>query len=236
MTQPVAHGYPDYGRFASTVDKILLVVDDGAASGFPIHGRFFVGDAERLGIIASLSVDNAEFSIEFWSADTGGTQMGGWAFGVRSGSKVDTTVPVAGPWVDVSLNPNGANPTYDLVLYTARAPVLNSVTSSRGNMLCTINQSIGAGAGVTVTSTRIWPGEAHWFCESAVAGWNAQATSISFSGSVAVIDSFRSTVADGLGRQIFLPATNVQLIVNNTSAGAGTFRAAIVARPIETGR
>lgn len=236
MTAPISHGYPDFGRYIATADKLISQVTGNVIDAVTTHGRFFVGDVSYLVIFMTTSINHAQWRIRFWDSATGGNLLAGHTFSIRATGNFDGSVSVLGPWVEIQVTPSAVDTEYTYIMSTAHRPVFNNVNSATDPVLLAANSNIGAGASLTVTATRIWPGEAHWFTESAVATWTSRVETIDYLGTAIIIDEMRKVAAGDDGRRIFLPPCNIQMVVTNQSGGAGTFRFAVVARPIEPGR
>lgn len=236
MTSPVSHGYPDFGRYRATADKVLIAQTAAVINAPQTLSRLFVGDTPYVFISLSPAVNHFHCRIDFYDAPSAGNRFSGQALSVRLNQAASWTIPVAGPWMEVILTANAYPATYTLRMDTAHVPYSGLAGEHDGNILLAANQNILAGASATVTAIRVWPGEAHWFCESAVATWTARVETLDYLGTATIIDEMRKTAAGDDGRQIFIPPISVQMVVTNQSAGAGTFRFAVVARPIEPGR
>lgn len=236
MTQPVSHGYPDHGRYSARADKFINSQSSVTIDASETYGRFFVGDIDFLGLRFFAQTNHFSFQVSFYESQTSTLPFGNQTFSIRENGSLDLTIPVTGPWVEYVIAPSAVDSIFTQRSWTAHSATFGALLSYNAPIIASTNQSIAAGASLTVSTTKVWPGEAHWFTESAVATWTSRIETIDYLGNTIIIDEFRATAAGDKGRQIFLPPINVQLIITNQSAGAGTFRAAIVARPIEPGR
>lgn len=235
MTAPIGTGYPDWQRVQSRAAKLFVNNQNVGISGVVTVGPFFVGDIPYLATIFDVSLNPATFSAEYYLEEGLTTFLGDQTIDVPAQGGVDISLPVQGPWVLFRITPVGGV-GYDLVVYEVAGPLANLRGSGQNNILCSLAQNVNAGATATVDTGRIWPGEAHWFVETALGTWTAGLTSISAAGTSIIIDNARGLTAGDKQRQIFLPATMIRLSFTNQTAGAGTVRAALVARPIEPGR
>jgi hypothetical protein len=236
VTAPITQGYTDYGRYSARASK-LYVNDDNVALNFTvIRGPFFVADIPYLAFLFDSFGTTVNFTMEYYLDSSLNIALGSQDVECAVDGGFDYSLPVQGPWVRFLIDPVSATGTYSLKVYEVAGPLANLRGSASNNILVATNSSVGAGATQTFASTRTVPGEAHWFTESAVATWTSRVESVDALGVTTIIDEIRQVAAGDKGRQIFLPSTPCQIVITNSSAGAGTFRAALVARPIEAGR
>lgn len=236
MTQPVSHGYPDWGRYAAVADKVLVADTQSNISVTTTYPRLFVGDVPYLGINLTVTANHMAFRFLFWDAPTGGNSLTGQGFSIRNGSDLEITIPVGGPWVELIAIPSAANSAFSRLLFTSSQSHRFTFLGYGEGILISFNQSIPAGNTVTFSANKVFPGEAHWFTESPGDNWTSRVETFDFAGTATIIDEFRTTTIRDAGRQIFLPPIDVRMVVVNSGAVGASFRGALVARPIEPGR
>lgn len=236
MTSPVAHGYPDWGRFEASADKLLAFdqqLDVDAGTSYP---RFFVGDVPYVSVWLNAITNHFAFTLRFLDAQTGGNFLAQQVCSVRDGSEFDATIPVSGPWLELTATPSAANSAFQYALATARTPHIGMRSGYNDPVLVSFNATVGAGASLTTEAVRVYAGEAHWFAETALATWTARLETFDFAGASIILDEFRGITAGHEGRQVFIPPVNMRIVVTNQTGGAGSFRGALVHRPVELGR
>jgi hypothetical protein len=236
MTAPVAHGYPDYGRYAARADKLIDQASAVTISATTTHGRYFVGDVPFVLPFLFADANHIRWRVQFYDAATGGNLLAGFAISTRQGSQFDATVPVVGPFMSLQITPSAANTTYSFILSTAHSAIFDSPTSATDNVLATINQSVAAGATVTSDSTRVWPGEATWFVRSTSTNWQFRIDTIDYLGAMLRVEHVALAAAGTQRGVIFLAPANMRLTVINGDAVAREFSTSLVARPIDPGR
>lgn len=236
MTQPVSHGYPDWGRSQPRADKFINSQSLVSIDAVTTYGRFFVGDIEFLGLRFFASTNHFSFAVTFYETEVSTLPLGNQTFSIRQNSSLDLTIPVTGPWVEYEVTPSAAASIFTQRSWTAHAGSYGALLSYSAPILVSTGASIGANSSSTLSTTKIWPGEAHWFLDSAATNFRAELSVIDYVGNVTIIDMMRFTAAGADEHQVFLPPMNAQLTIFNSTAGSATFRAALVGRPIEPGR
>lgn len=236
MTAPVAHGYPDYGRYLAAADKLLVSDTQSNIDAVTTYPRMFVGDVPFMGIWLRVSTNHFRFNFDFYDAREGGNYLTGQPFSIRQGSEMDITIPVGGPFCEMSAQPSAVDGEFERTIWTAHSSNQYTRLSYDSLILASFNANINAGATQTISSSRVFAGEAHWFADSAAATWTARVETLDFQGTAVIIDEIRATAAGSDGRQIFLPPIDTQIVVVNSTGGGATFRTALVGRPIVPGR
>lgn len=121
MTQPVIHGYPDFGRYQAQSDKFLQHQLNLDADAQVNYGPFFVGDVRAIGIIFLAIVNHFSVRLEFYDSSTLTNFMGSHQAAVRAQTNLSTSFPVLGPWMRVEIEPSAINAQYEISLWTTSA-------------------------------------------------------------------------------------------------------------------
>lgn len=236
MTQPVSHGYPDYGRFQAYSDKLLDFTANETIDGLQVRSRRFVGDVPYIGLNLLAIVNNFEFQTYFYDSQTGGALLGTQSIGVNQGSRAEFAVPVGGPWFEMRVAPVNVGSEFTYVSYTAHSSLrLFTGNAQTASLLSNLGTVVGAGVTNTVTTTRIAPGEAHWFATfSSGASYRIRLLTIDAFGSRRLIDLVDNT-SPAMSRRVFLPACNIQIESFNGDGVDRQLLYALVTRPIASG-
>lgn len=235
MTAPVEHGYPDFGRYRASADKVYFDATVADIDGATDYGPFFVGDVDYLSLFFSPTTNHFLVTLGFYDAPSGGANTGLFAFSARNTCTVDQVVPVRGPYVIMTVQPNAVNGAFSALL--ASCPLHHSGGQAAGAGSLLISRTVAAiGAGATVTTlaqaTRQAP--AVWSVSSPAATWVARLESITFQGVVTVLDRI-TQLSNEDARPIYLPHTTVQISVDNTTGVASTFSAYLNTATMLTG-
>lgn len=229
MTAPIVHGYPDWGRFAARAD-VIYISDTSVVigAGDKVYDPIFVGNVRHLGFIFNMVTNNAAVRLDYYNDENLSTILGTQTIKTRVGGGFDFSLPVQGPWVQVFINFNATPAEYDLYMFSVSGNIASIQNGPAPIRIIGVGAfAIGAGATVTLTSSRSYPGEAMWSVSSALATWTALLDTIDDLGVTNVLDAGNNTL-NPLNRRVWLPAEQCRLRVTNTTAGAGTFTAAVV--------
>lgn len=232
---PTPHGYPDYGRFSPSTDVILLQVEDLDIDAGETTDLGFIGTLPFIGVRFAPSTGHFRLQFNFY-ADFARTQLvDGYTIAVRVNQQFRGSVPVLGPFADVSVLPVAVNSAYALTLYAEHRPFRAYGTStSVGNLLvASFAVNIGAGAVRTDTPTYVSPGWATWSVDTNVADWFSEIEAIDQSGTTTFIDRLEEK-AGNQRRTIHLPACSFQVRTGNNTGAAGTFYISVGAHPFGT--
>jgi hypothetical protein len=236
MTQPVGHGYPDWGRYVSRADKLLLSTGT-VASDVPVdYDLSFVGDVEAIGIFLNATTQGQTFQFK-WNEQPGGVgQFTSTQFELVAGVTADRFIPVLGPYCTVRVTPAAAGGSHSLSAWTGpRGAIAMDALASRNVLINATAVNVLAAGVDTRNASRVWPGEAFWTVSSLAATWRAVLNMRTAAGAVTTIDSMQGTAAGTLSHQVFLPLRAMQVVYTNTSAGAANYDTYLVGRSIESG-
>jgi hypothetical protein len=236
MTQPIGTGYPDFGRYIAHSQKLyadLTVADIDAATDY---GPYFVGDVPHIGVRFTATTLN-HFVFFRWQMDQPGTVfLADDSCVVNQGNLLGTSLPVKGPWLRIGVTPSAANAAFTLKLWSLVEAASFGLSDPKANILLgTFNTAVAAGATSTLNSLRPWPGAAVWTVFTALATWEAQLGTVDFGAAFNPIDSVNQANPNP-SRSLFLPMEPVRTTFTNNTGAAGTYRLAVMARPIGPGR
>lgn len=235
MTAPIPHGYPDWGRVAAVSDKIIYADTPSGINGLVTYDRVFVGDAPFIGMALRPTTHHFEFRFLFYDDESAGNLLTGQFFSVRNGSDLMLTIPVAGPWLEMSALPSTSGAAFDRTVWTASSANLYDRNNFVGSILLNHNANVGAGTTVSVSATRVAPGEAYWSVRSLATNWEMRLETVDYTGTVRRIEN-ASSLGSAIQRGgIFLPPIDARVtLVNNDAASAFMFFS-LTARPMAPG-
>lgn len=223
MTQPVVHGYPDFGRFQARATKVYLDTSGNYAGSDITFGPFFVGDIEYLAHAFSSVTVNSSLFLEYYADDALSTFLGDHWVSCRAGVRSDMSLPVLGPWLSVRLHAFASPGSWTLALYEATGRLLSTYWSNSSTALInTIGVNIAAGGNTVIWAPVIRAGRAVWRINPGATAWVADLIALEGSGTITIID--RITQLEGTTQQsAYLPAQTAGIRVFNNDAAAKTF-------------
>lgn len=233
MTQPTAHGYPDWNRVASQADVRYAGINRLTAVTFT-EGPFFVGNLPAVGLYLEATTNPWRVEIEFHNESALNFILGRYTVELATtGVTFNQVVPVLGPWMAVRFVTPGAGGEYVLRAWGTALPALPGLAADP-ILFSIVNQNVNAGATFTGDATRVWPGEACWYVQSGLATWFATLQGRDTTGAVTRLNLY-TQASLVMPQTVFLPALTPRLTFTNSTGAAGTFSASLVARPMAPG-
>lgn len=235
MTAPVAHGYPDWGRFSASSDKTYEVFSFLNQVGDVNSSVHFVGDVPYISLFTFVPVDGAFCFVNWFEDEALTPPLWTDAIELSNSATIQINLPVRGPWMQVQWTPD-----------TTPFDVFGQVTSSRypnapigdsavrNVLLSRVNIPIGAGATVTSVAGTIIPGPAIWNIFATPATWTASVDAIHPDGTATRLDNIDNTRGKD-SRFLFLPPAVARISVTNTSGAGGAFFITLMAKPLYDG-
>lgn len=228
MTDPVPHGYPDWGRFQARADIILhqefaVVLNAGVT-----RGRFFTGGVEHVAFRFDNGANQTTVTIQWYTTQTGGLELGAQIVETAVGGGFDFSVPVAGPWMAISITPSAFPTTITLVAWTVAGPIASSRLDMAPEVLYDTIAVVAAGAVVTTQILRTSPGMAHIYASSALAAWFCVVNAVNIGGTIRRLVAFNQLLAGQHSALIFLPAKELQVVIANNTGAAGAIEVSMV--------
>jgi hypothetical protein len=236
MTQPVPHGYPDFGRYSARADLLLTNQQNVAVNVDTNYVIGFVGGIEALGVSANSNGTGALWHFDYFSDDTYTLLLSRTSVETGSNRPFEKSLPTYGPFLRITLSPNAAGSTYTLVVWsTTQFAISNNGQPQRSVLIGQTTVNIAAGATSTFTAARVWPGGATWTVTGQTTGFRATLSHLSRAAVATVMDSIQRATLGTEHHQLFLPARVIEVAITNTSAGAANFDTYVTARNIITG-
>lgn len=236
MTAPVAHGYPDYGRYSARADLLLINQQNVAVNVDTVYNIGFVGGIEALGVVANSNGTGALWHFDYYSDAAGTLLLSRTSVETGSNRPFEKSLPTYGPFLRITLSPNAAGSTYTLVVWsTTRSAISNNGQPQRSILIAQTTVNIGAGATSTFTASRVWPGSATWSVTGQTTGFRATISHLSRAAVATVMGSMQTGALGTIQHQLFLPARVIEVAITNTAAGAANFDTYVTARNIEPG-
>lgn len=236
MTQPVGHGYPDFGRFVAQADKLLLDTGTVASNVVVTYNLGFVGDVDALGYFIRATTQGQSFEFAFYEDAAGVNKFTGHTIAVVAPLTSDRFIPVLGPFCRLIVTPAAAGGSHAAKVWTGPRGGIASDTLSGTNILITATAvNVAAAGNSTQDAVRVWPGEAHWTVSSLAATWRAELRMLLASGAFTVVDSMQGTAAGTQHHRVFLPNRAARVFYTNTSAAAANFDTYLVGQTFEIG-
>lgn len=227
MTIPVAHGYPDFGRYQAQADRVLWQEANTTVDAQVTRGPFFVGDVQHVAHMLDLLNQHAVVVIEYYDSAALSTPLGDQNIDLRADGGFDYSLPVQGPWMLVRITPVAAGAEIDYKIWTVASPISSLRGNSSPYLIAWASSNVGAGVTVTTSAVRTEPGLAHLYFQGDPATWLIHVEALFSNGAVVRIAS----VNQGQGRSflpLLLPHVMIQVKRTNSSGAAGVMEFALV--------
>lgn len=236
MTAPIAHGYPDWGRYAARSDVLLLDLTGEAYTGVVTHQLGFVGGYEGIAFSFIAVVGPYRVRISYGTTALSSSIVTQYTFEFQSGGMTNVVLPILGPYCFIEVRGTGASTTYTITASTSQRDAIDQPASGKANAIINnYGQPIGAGATATATASVIWPGGAYLVVYCTGNNWVADVSALSYTGGNNFIDYLVSNGATETQHFLFLPCSQIQVRVTNNSGIAQTYYVFLVGRPIGPG-
>lgn len=222
MTAPIQSGYPDFGRYQAQATKLYakaLVTNQNADFTVDLG---YVGDVANLGVRVQPTVAHCVVDMNFTSDAAGTIFLGNHTFSCRSNDTFARSLPVLGPFCQVTFFLPTVPADVDYTFGQASAPYSGLDLSSSANVVFSGADVSHPNGQTLIEGGRVLPGLAYFFGEATAANTFMDIRSVSASGSV----TFLTRIANGDLRKVqpvFLPAQHLQLRVQNNSGVAQFF-------------
>lgn len=223
--------------YSSTRTDIVFFNDVNIAlpAALTQYGPYYCGNVDALkAAITNIAGGGALLRWAFYADQELTMFMGSHLASVRTGIDFDMSWAVMGAWVIFEITPTAAV-TVSLRLSTNSRPGKPYGNSNNNTLIgMAAPAAVGAGATITHTTLRTYPGAASWsagYVANDAGAWEAFLESVSQAGTVQVLDYAHS--ADGrICRPVWLPARTVQIRIHNLDAGAAhNYLVALTADP-----
>lgn len=240
MTQPISHGYPDYGRFEATSDVLLFGVTNVNINALTIYPRVFTGNLKYVMIYTGTNVTRKNVRLQWCDAETGGNTIAEDGLVQEAGRVENLVFPVLGPWLQLVVDLSAYADTHTLKVFSI--PTGSSVVESLGVGTVLIQQALVAVAGGAVfnsSAVRLFAGEAtlFTFTDGVVCSVHTQIRNLAGTWTTLYISS--NIPAGGPANQILpvmIPPVPVRLQFVNNDGVNRNFMGSLVGRPLHGGR
>lgn len=222
MTEPLPHGYPDWGRYQAGADKILQQVASFTVAAAQDFGPYFVGDVTHVRFRVSSSANNLECVVNFYEDAALSRLIATETFDVRAATTFNSSLPAHGPYAQMTVTPVGGNCSCIIGVFTAHVAWRPIGTIPLNNVLFAARAISHPVGNTTLSGGGVIPGEAWFNGHATVALTQMDLNAIRADGTVIPLCSIKN--ADGnVTRHVNLPPLPIQLIIVNGSAGAQLF-------------
>jgi hypothetical protein len=234
MTAPIAHGYPDWGRFSPQSDVNWLTLSGTSIAVTTNYGAFFLGTTSWLGVDAFVQTNNARISLQFFR-DAGLSQIAGvFTFDLLSGGIFDGAIPVNGPYLYVTVIPSANPAVFDLGLWSAAGPISGLSDSDSLVLISEDFVAFPVGTSIKGPASRLQAGPSHFFAEANVASWAVQLEGCRYDGTFLPFAKLSNVTGAGTVTA-YLPTMLVRARCVNGTGGAGNVTVYLVTPPLQTG-
>lgn len=227
MTAPIASGFPDWGRYQAQATKIYANSSFTGAVAQVNVSLGYVGDISQLGAYILIGAGTTELRFNFFADAALSLPLASHFMDMRTLDKLARTVPVLGPFCQVTFIPSTTPVDATYRFFQAAGPFNPLDNSSRANVLFSaepLNVPVG---NTFVDCNKIWPGRA-----TLMARLPGVVSSVTVYGQVASggFIFLASVFGNGVEayREFYLPATHIALQFSNGGPGAQNFTASLM--------
>jgi len=236
MTTPVAHGYPDFGRFVAQSDSILLRHDNQGISASTDIDLGFVGNYAGLGFAFLSNANGFWIEFRFYQDEALTNFITSYVFDVFPGKSAERVLLPLGPYLMVRIIPSAALGDYDLTIWSApNLAIPMNGNPARNVIISQTNAAIAATSNTLIVAARVWPGDANWTCRSTSSNWTAELHGVDYLGVQTDIDIMAGNASTVLNHRVFLPSETVRVKFTNNEAAARNFWLFVNGRPLNAG-
>lgn len=227
----VTHGYPDFGRYQAQSDVLFLHESNIVINAAVDKPLGFVGQLPYMGITFQGLVGAFDILFAFYADSAYNTLLTVFAFDVNAGGVFGGSVPVGGPFCQVTLTPSGAGAKYSADIWSAPAEFGAYVALPTDNMLIFEKaRSVAAGANFQWDSNRTFPGAVHLSIHTTAAVWTAELYGVDYTGATKFV-LFHDSGGANYGEDFNFPALPARLIVHNGDGASRFFDVSLIAHP-----
>lgn len=236
MTQPVAHGYPDYGRYSALSDVELFNVVADVVNPTKDYGPFFMAPYQYFAI--SMTASTSRFRYQFlYSKDNPATTFVGKQAAVAPQGGPSTLIfPALGPWMTVRVTPAAAPGTHTMYGF-----VVPQATSWVGSLADdTLFNSggfftVAAGTSATFLFSHMFAGEASVWTHTQGAAAFVEIGALDLAGVMTQLGVGSNTGAampKNTNFTLMIPPKALTVICHNLGGALAEFAFAISGRPL----
>jgi hypothetical protein len=230
MTVPLPHGYPDWGRYEASADKLLAdlnVLDIDATTDY---GIYFLGDVPFFRLQFFASVGSFRVILKYYDTSTLTTLVGRDSFDLNAGDTYNRATPVLGAYLVMSVDPFVANSQFFATLTAAHAPWVSNGNDPASIILFT-GVDVSHPNGITfIEAGYIMPGWAQLHGRAIVAATEIDLYAVDYHGALYFLNRIEN-VNGMVSRAIFLPPMHLRLRIRNLSGAAQLFTYCLQAQP-----
>lgn len=231
MTQPLPHGYPDYGRVVAQADKRLDRLSVPDIDAVTNYGPYFTGDAPFVDIGFVSGVGAFRIELRYYADAALTIQTNAYGMDILNGMIINLTFPVKGPYLQFRVTPAAINSSFDCDLTVMGDGMSDGGGSSRTPIvLSDLNRNVAGGGNFAATSVWLAPGPAVWNVYTFLATWEARLEALDFNGVALRLDTANNTQGN-FSRLVYLPLRPIRLTVLNTTGAAGNFNYSLLSDP-----
>lgn len=232
MTNPIPHGYPDWGRQSAASDLVVTEEANTILAAQATRGPFFVGNMSYLEIVAETGFQDIRITVQWAKDSTFATLVGTQILGVPNFGSVDQAIPVRGPYVKFIIDALAYPNTITFKIYQQQQVFAQTNAASGSNVLLEhFNVLIGAGGNIIYLPGQVRGGWAFWRADLLLAtNFVVYLYTVSFAGVRTMID-YRNTTNRGSGSVLFIPPTELQMHIFNLDVAGRDFLSTLTYHP-----
>lgn len=224
MTQPTAHGYPDWNRVSARADVLYL---DEQITFDPIaqsRGPFFVGHQPSIGVLFEAITGGLRVRLRFFGQQNLTERLDEHDLRMTGGlDTIRQSLAVLGPWMNVEMTSSVVGGDATARIWATAAPATFSWLFTANILLATTLNPIAIGATENITADFVWPGNAFLNFQQTAGTCTLSLSVLDHLGAASTFWRRDLTAAQPVGEMVALPSGIVRATVVNTSGAATSY-------------
>jgi len=230
MTVPLPHGYPDWGRYEASADKLLQGLSVLNIDALTEYGTYFLGDVPYFRLQFFASVGSFRVTLKYYDTSTLTTLVGQDSFDLVAGDTYNQATPVLGAYLVMNVDPFVANSQFFATLTAAHSAWVSNGANPSSTILFTGVDVVYPNGITYVDAGYIMPGWAQWHGRAITA-----ATEIDlYAQDYHLAEYFLNRIENANGmvsRALFLPPMHIRMRIRNLTGANQNFTYCLQAMP-----
>lgn len=224
MTQPIAHGYPDWHRVSAISDVIYVNTGVFNVATEQTFGPFFVAEQGAIGVALGADVNSWRFRLNFYNDSALSFLLERHEMELfGAGKLIRQALAVLGPWMTITALPSGAGSDASIRAWGVAQPATPLTFAGANVLIDTTNNAIAIGASEDQTAATVWPGNAFLAFQMTAGTATLELRRVTHTGSSFPIWRRNLTAAQPVGEMVCLTGDTIIGRVINTSGAATTY-------------
>lgn len=235
MTQPISHGYPDYGRYSAESDIEIADIVADVVNPSTDYGPFFVGHTQFMALAMTATTGRFNYQL-LYSKDNPATKFVAKQEAVAPQGGPSTLVfPTLGTWLTIRATPHAAPGIHTMYAFVVPTGATINGSSSTDTLFTSGGFfNVAAAGSATFLFSHMFQGQASVWTHTDASNGYIEIDVIDGTG-VPVIIAVGSNTSVGMPKDanfdIMIPPRAIQVVCHNQSAAVAQFAFVISGRP-----